>query len=178
MCGIVFATGCHHERVAPPNAGAGSFAFLEEPSFATPPEETSGKPNASGTKHFEDFRDADPINPLATPVYPARALAAKAGQAVVSVRITVDERGQVSDIAPSIVGFSTPGPFADDFYAAVEKALRHWRFTPAEIDQVESAWTPREISNRVVRTDKTETHFDVTFTFTASGGVISGAQKK
>lgn len=118
-----------------------------------------------------DYREARLNEPTVQPVYPPRALAARAGWATVGVRITVDGDGRVSDIAPSLLTLSTPGPFADDFQAAVEVAVRQWRFRPAEIIRLEKVETPDVTYNRVASRERVETHFDLAFTFTASGGV-------
>jgi len=105
------------------------------------------------------------------PVYPRRALAAKAGWATVGVKITVDSTGRVTDIRPSILTLSTPGPFAADFREAVELALRQWKFYPAENRKVKYVEADGTLFGLVTHADKVETEFDLSFTFTATGRV-------
>ena len=109
------------------------------------------------------FRDARPDLPLAVPIYPARALAAKAGRVIVGVRVIIDTTGQISSVAPSLRIFSTPGPFEDDFLEAVRAALRQWRFSPAYQERLEDD-----------KFEAIETYYDVAFTFTATGSVQVG----
>ncbi len=75
--------------------------------------------NAQTVKTGDYYREALSIMPLTTPVYPARALAAKAGMMVVGVRVTVDKDGRVSDVAPSLLAVSNPTKFDAEFQAAV-----------------------------------------------------------
>lgn len=121
---------------------------------------------------------AEPILPLATPVYPKAALAGHAGSALVGVRITVDFTGKVSEIAPSLLAFSTPGPFAEEFRAAAETAVAQWRFLPAEIRHLQPGKGPQENEYwTITQIDKTEMTFDVSFTFNATGEVLSAPLK-
>jgi outer membrane biosynthesis protein TonB len=152
--------------------GASSFAFVERPTG--PPQARTVTTDPVEQKPMEDYREARPVYPLINPVYPPRALKAKAGWATVGVRITVDPMGRVSDVAPSMLVFSTPGPFADDFRTAVETAVLQWRFLPAEIAKLEFVQAPTVSYNRIVGTQKVETQLDVVFNFTATGGVEIG----
>ena len=142
--------------------------FIEPPA-APPPKTGSGeiKEPVNHTLYVE----ARPIKPLALPIYPTKALTAKAGQAMVGVNVTVDTSGLVSDIRSSILTFSTPGPFAGDFRAAVETALRQWRFAPAESQETEPILGLDQPATRVTRSEKVEATFELSFTFTAAGGV-------
>lgn len=169
---LAAATGCRHASVESPGAGASSFAFVERPAGTPPARTVTTEPMEQ--KPFEEYREARPVYPLANPVYPARALKARAGRATVGVRITVDVTGRVSDVAPSMLVFSTPGPFADEFREAVESAVRQWRFRPAEIERLEFVQAPTVSYNRIVGTQKVETQLDVVFNFTATGGVETG----
>ena len=178
MCVTLALTGCRHAPIEPPQAGASSFVFVEAPSLSVPPASSNSTFEDSGQKKFEDFREAEPIYPLAAPIYPAKALAAKAGQATVSVRIKVDVRGRVSDVVPSLVGFTTPGRYAEDFREAVGEALRQWRFRSAVIEKVELVQTPQVSYSRVISSQKAETEFHLVFTFTSSGKVLGGAPGK
>jgi hypothetical protein len=118
---------------------------------------------------------ADAVLPLVLPIYPKAALAAKAGVATVGVKITVDANGRVSDVGPSLVAFSTPGPHATEFREAVEAAVAQWKFVPAEIRHLVPMKGGEKEFWAVTRTDKTEWTCDVVFTFNADGGVVSGA---
>ena len=159
-------TACRHAPT-PVAIGSSAVSFIEPP--AAPPKVGSGeiKEPVSRTLYVE----ARPIQPLALPIYPTKALAAKAGQATVGVNVTVDTSGQVTEIRSSILTFSTPGPFAGDFRTAVETALRQWRFAPAESQEIEPILGLDQPATRVTRSEKVETTFELSFTFTASGGV-------
>ncbi|HWA24933.1 MAG TPA: hypothetical protein VG734_04590 [Lacunisphaera sp.] len=104
------------------------------------------------------------------PVYPARALAAKAGATTVGVHLSVDEHGAITDIRASIWVVSFPGPFAEDFRAAVEAALRQWRFRPAETVEVEQVQQDGFTYARVAKREAVATEFDLAFDFTPDGG--------
>jgi TonB family protein len=164
--------GCRHAPVKATGTGASSFAFVERPAGPVTARTVTTEPVEQ--KPLEDYREARPVYPLANPVYPARALKAKAGRATVGVRITVDATGRVSDVAPSMLVLSTPGPWADDFRAAVETAVQQWRFRPAEIEKIEFVITPTVSYSRILSTQKVEAQLDVAFNFTATGGVELG----
>ena len=159
-------TACRHAPT-PVTTGGSAVTFIEPP--APPAKAGSGeiKEPVSRTLYVE----ARPIKPLILPIYPAKALAAKAGQATVGVNVTVDTSGLVSDIRSSILTFSTPGPFAGDFRAAVETALHQWRFAPAESQEIEPILGLDQPASRVTRSEKVETTLELSFTFTATGGV-------
>lgn len=153
----------------PALTGRSSVVFVEPP--AAPPPKAGATASAKESKFTDQFREARPIEPLATPVYPPRALKAKAGWATVGVKVTVDVNGRVSEVVPSMVAISTPGPFADDFLEAVRVALKQWRFRPARIEHVETVQSAQATYNRVASSENIEAQFDLSFTFTASGGV-------
>lgn len=165
-------TGCRHAPVEAAGAGASSFAFVERPAAPPPARTVTTEPVEQ--RLLEEYREARPVYPLANPVYPPRALKARAGRATVGVRITVDVTGRVSDVAPSMLVFSTPGPFSDEFREAVEAAVRQWRFRPAEIEKIEFVQTPALSYSRIVGRQKVEAQLDVAFNFTATGGVELG----
>ncbi len=122
---------------------------------------------------------AEPVLPLAKPVYPAAVLRRQRVPALIGVRITVDVTGRVSDVSPSLKALTMPGPFVAEFQAAVEATVAQWRFTPAEKRHlVPGRGGPMKDDYWVVkRAEKTEAVFDVAFTFTAAGDVISGDVK-
>jgi len=174
---ILAAAGCRHVPQDPPSVGRSSFAFVEALPAASPKNAVVREGKAARTP--DDFREATPIYPLLNPVYPAKALSKQGGLATVGVRVTVDAGGRVTDVGPSMLVFSTPGPIADDFMAAVRVAVLQWRFRPAETEQIEWVRPPgMEPYSRVLSTEKTETHFDLAFTFTATGKVLGGADGK
>lgn len=168
---IVLLGGCQNRPPEATATGASSFAFVERP-VAPPARTVTTEPVEQ--KPVEEYREARPVYPLAHPVYPPRALKARAGRVTVGVRLTVDAAGRVSDVAPSMLVFSTPGPFADDFRAAAETAVRQWRFRPAEIERIEFVQTPTVSYSRVLGRQKVEAQLDVAFNFTAAGGVEMG----
>ena len=169
-CVIALLAGC---RAVPPDTGSSAFAFVDAPP-APPPKPNAARPVAVAPSG-EEFREATPFGKLAQPVYPPKALAAKAGLVVVGVRITVDTNGRVTDVGSSLVAFSTPGPWAQDFFAAVEAAVRQWRFRPAAIERNEYVQVPGlQPYSRLLSSENVETHFDLSFTFTESGAVRTG----
>jgi hypothetical protein len=167
----VFAVGGCQRGPSP--TGSSGFVFVDSPRApAGPTKAVAGE--AKYPKISEDFQEAVEIGPLASPIYPRNALAAKTGRVTVGVRITVDASGRVSDVGTSMVTLSTPGPFADDFFTAVNTAVRQWRFRPAEVQRIERVEAPGlEPFSRILSREKVETHFDLAFTFTAADGVES-----
>jgi hypothetical protein len=161
----------------PPDAGVSSFRFVDEPPAA--PQKGKVTEGSNGPIVEEHFIDALPIPPLAMPVYPPPALAAKAGLVTIGVKISVDTDGRVSDVSPSLLTFSTPTRYSDEFDEAVRVAVVQWRFHPAQrytmrIFRTEEGGGPPKELHR----ENTETYFDLAFTFTASGKVLSGTSIK
>jgi len=171
---VLVTSGCR-QMVVPADTAGSSFAFVDGPEAAAVRAPMAAEEVRSG----DYFTDARPIEPLAMPVYPARALAAKAGRTMIGVRITVDATGRVSDVGPSILAVSIPTRFDEDFQAAVRAAVRQWRFRPAQSYHVEVTKTAGgEPDIQVTRRENAETYFDVSFTFTAAGTVLGGAPGK
>ncbi|HVS54319.1 MAG TPA: hypothetical protein VHD62_18330 [Opitutaceae bacterium] len=172
---VALCGGCRHVAVAPvPIEGRSSFKFIEP---AAPEPEKRGA-SEGPRQPVNALVPPEPIEPLATPVYPSIARGATSLIMMVGVRITVGPDGRVADIAPSFVAMSTPGPFAAEFRQAVDAAVRQWRFLPAEIRHLEPAKTRegQPIWN-VTRTEKTEAPLDVMFTFSPSGEVGTALPK-
>lgn len=167
---LLVSTGCRH-RTETGDTGSSSVRFIEEPSAPA-----SGSAQVADVPPSGDyFKEAQPIAPLALPAYPPRALAAKAGLAIVTVRVFVDAKGRITDIGPSPLGFSTPGPFAGDFAKAVQAALSQWRFQPAQRYHLEIFRNARGgVDNKESGRMDTETYLDMSFTFTAAGRVVRG----
>lgn len=173
----LFTAGCRHLPTPPPDAGTSSFAFVDPPPV--PPRKATMAEPSNGPILEEHYVEAEPIPPLATPVYPAHALAAHAGLVTIGVKISVDIDGRVSHVSPSLLTFSTPTRYSEEFEEAVRVAVMRWRFNPAQrytlriFRTEEGGGPPREIHR-----ENTETYFDLAFTFTASGTVLSGSAGK
>lgn len=167
-CGSV--VGCRHAPPGPPDTGTSSFAFIEPP-VAAPRASAAAEPREPVS--MEQYEEASPIPPLATPVYPAKALAAKVGRVTVGVKITVDVTGRVSEIGPSLRAVSIPNRFEEDFQDAVRAAVAQWRFHPALSYRIEHAPMPDGSTyQRMTDRRRVETTFDLAFTFTATGAVL------
>jgi hypothetical protein len=172
VAGIFFGGGtvsCRHARVTEIE-GRSAFKFVQPPP--PPGSKTPGELAVGDLS--QRYVPAKPLGRLVPPVYPAPALGRMTGPAVVGVRITVDVNGRVSDVATSFAHYSTPGPFASEFRAAVETALAGWRFEPAEILHLETASDPIGDFQRVKSREKVEAFAEVVFTFTATGKVDVG----
>jgi hypothetical protein len=169
IAGVVVLTGCRH-AATPEEKGHSSFAFVDQP--VGPPPESKGEP-VQLTEHSQ-WREATLQEPSVLPVYPAKALKAKAGRNTVGVHIIVDPQGTVREIRMSMLVFSTPGPFAGDFRDAVELALRQWRFNPARTEAFEIIHDGEATSMRMKGSENVETEFDLAFTFQPDGTVRQG----
>lgn len=168
---ITTAAGCRHPP-GPAAAGTSAFRFVDPP----PAPPSTGKSHvAPEPMQRRQYHEARPIEPLVLPVYPARALAAKVGATTVGVHVSVDEQGAITDIRSSIWVVSLPGPFSEDFRAAVDTALRQWRFQPAEAIELEHVEQDGFTYARVLKREKVPTEFDLAFDF-APEGVTARAQ--
>lgn len=162
--------GCQHVAQPPhPAAGRSSFSFYEAPA----PTGRKAELNLATEKESLDVLvAARPCEPLAAPIYPPAAWREKAGSAIVGVRIEVDANGKVAEVGPSLVCFSTPGPHLAAFRVAVEAAVTQWSFTPAKHCRLERVPLPDgSVYWRNGGEERTETSFDVSFTFSAEGEV-------
>lgn len=123
--------------------------------------------------------DAQPIEPLAKPVYPGVARGAKLGVVTVAVRITIDTEGRVVGVMPSLSHLALPSRFSREFQEAVEAALAQWRFTPSEVKHMEEApGAEGGTYLRLARREKIEAKGEVIFTFSDDGAVWSGLRAK
>ncbi len=112
----------HQVSVAvPPEVSHGevSFKFLAG-------KDSGGKQDSRGWEYHPPLL----MGEAGMPSYPERPLATRFGSAVVIVKIVINSAGEVTDVRPE--PGSTTGPFAVDFFHAVETALRKWRFTRPE----------------------------------------------
>jgi outer membrane biosynthesis protein TonB len=160
----------------PAETGSSSFVVVEQPR---PPPPISSSEETVEPVNRANYREAQAIHPLVMPIYPPKALVAKAGAATVGVRVTVDLHGAVTDIRPSMLAISvTPSKFADEFRDAVELAVRQWKFEPARVHDLERLTEGEFTYDRVTRTEMIEAEFDLAFTFTTEGKVEAGEAGK
>jgi hypothetical protein len=174
LLGLSGVTACHHAPSVE-SPGRASFKFIEEPRRPSPPAKEA---DIEVTLAHERFVPAEAVLPLTTPIYPQIATKDRAGWTTISVQVIIDSQGRVVDIGPSRFGFSTPSAFALEFAAAIDAAVRQWKFRPAEVRHVQ----PVALKNgqtifKVVRIERVETTFDVSFTFTAAGEVIPSSSR-
>ncbi len=160
------------------SATAASCAHVAQPPPAPPPDPTRGgvalrfivDPKAEPPKltEHQEFLAPKIHGAPAMPAYPRDALAAKSGGTVV-VRITIDTEGAVALVEDSPVMASTEGPFATAFRAAADKAIRSWRFSPGEIQQLEDGkdldGDGKPDYTVLVRSDRVPVIYDVRFDF-------------
>lgn len=172
---LLALAGCRHAPAESPATGASSFTFVEAGRAAAADQVIVGDVGEpSAAKYSENYSPAFPLKPMVLPVYPPRALAARAGAATVGVRLKLDAAGRVTEVGPSLLVYSTPGPFSEDFLEAVKVAVLQWRFRPATIEQIERVQTPEVTYNRIARSETVEAQVDLAFNFTATGGVETG----
>jgi len=156
--------GCarHPPQTLPPTpSGEVAYRFIQDP------DSRAARP-APGT-----FFEPSPRSELLLPQFPPAALEANADPAHVVVRILIDTDGRISDVLDSPVETSSPGPFAREFRDTTLRALRHWRFNPGWIQEVEESdldgdGTPDY--RRVIHFDVVPVFYDVRFDFAIVGG--------
>jgi len=167
---VIFTAACHTVPSLPPQ-GQSSFSVVIPP---TPPM-AAGVSTAEEPPDRRRFVDAAPIPPLGLPTYPADALAADAGWVVVGVRITIDEHGRVAEVRQSPVSMTTPSAYADSFWAAVETAVRQWRFCPAQYREEHRRTVDGHTAWELTGVEQTPSTSDLSFNFTATGQVLPGS---
>jgi hypothetical protein len=168
--------GCAHDVTSARPAGNSSFTFVDAPAPGGRRSEVS---LATEKEPLTVFVEARLVDPVAKAVYPREALSARADTALVGVRITIDVDGRVTDVGESFVSFSTPGPFAREFRAAVEAAVAQWKFTPAKRRHLE----PVRLDEggffwRNAGEEKIESELNVAFTFGAGGEISTQPARK
>jgi hypothetical protein len=167
--------GCRH---ASTGVGEGVSSFQFGPA-AVPLEKTQAKVSMGISTSRDVLVDAQPIEPLAKPVYPKIARAAKLGVVTVAVQITIDAEGRVANVTPSLSQLAMPRRFSREFEDAVEAALAQWRFTPSELRHMEEApGAEGGTYLRLARREKIEAKGEVVFTFNDTGEVWSGLRGK
>lgn len=173
----LLVAGCHHRGRPETITGQSSFRFVDPPPAK--PRMTAMATPADEPLVEDHFIDAVAIPPLAVPVFPKNALVAKAGLVTIGVRVNVDTEGRVINVGPSMLTFSTPSPYAREFEAAVCAAVMTWHFQPAYryslrvFRNSEGGAAPQESAR-----EKTETYFDLSFTFTSGGKVVMGSRRE
>lgn len=131
---------------------------------------TDSAPAAEGI----ELLPASPIGALTLPEYPSEALEGPAGKATVTLRFVIDSEGRVTDVGPSLKAPSSAGPCAAAFRAAAERAVRTWKFTPAQRQRVQPG---KDLSGdgkpdylRVLRSECISVYMDVSFDFEPVAG--------
>jgi len=158
---IIILTGC---QTRTSQTGRSRFQVLEP----------VGTPPASSDKHVvESDRLIDYVpghirRPFAQPTYPPSALAAHAGNYEVTVAITIDETGRVSDVVRSLRGLNLPSPYADEFFEAVKTTVSGWKFEPSHQVYYERGANGER---NYLRTEAISEMAEIKFTFEASGTV-------
>ena len=163
--------GCRHATLpvsTAPAEGHSSFEFVTPPPPPASPEAKAGKAEMPMDDLYVPPR---PEGSLATPVYPAVALAAKEGPVTMGVRIVVGVDGRVSEVGRSLLAFSTPTRFDAEFLAAVESAVAQWSFRPAEVRHFQAVTNREGTYRSMTGSEKTEWALHVAFAFNATGGV-------
>jgi hypothetical protein len=161
-----FAISCAHP------AKNVSFKFVER---AAGPAETVDGDKYKITRGETVFVDARPIEPLATPLYPAGSPEPNAVPVTIVVKFVVGADGRVEEIGRSIADFSVPTPFSGECFEAVKDALAQWRFEPAQIAVVKPQANGRPL---IVSSTPTERRFEIAVTFSASGRVVPDFSKR
>jgi outer membrane biosynthesis protein TonB len=135
---------------------------------ATPQSGRNAKGEISIGSTFVNQIPPSFIGQLTSPVYPASALAAHAGECVVFVTITIGVDGTVSEVRPSWQRMYIPSRFSDTFLEAIKEAVGNWRFQPARNVYWEKQ-TDGEL--KYISNETLAAQTDVKFTFEASGVV-------
>jgi hypothetical protein len=135
--------------------------------IASPQAGTSKRAEASPDIAVDDIPPSL-IGELTKPIYPADALAARVGECVVYVTITIDGQGRVSEVVPSWDRLNIPNRYSEEFLAAVRLAVQSWRFEPARLVYWERKGTG---DNRYLYAEIVTAKTDIKFTFEATGTV-------
>jgi hypothetical protein len=170
---LAFA-GCSHPAgpgfSEAPRYGTSSVTFVDREPAQVPASAEDIKITRSST----GFVKAVPVEPLALPAYPARALAAHVGTVTVTATIRIAKDGRVISVAPSFLGFSTPTKFDSDFFGTVEKAAMTWEFQPAWTVPLEPGKDGKPVFGEP---EAAESTLDAVLTFSGSGFVTSSVGK-
>lgn len=119
--------GCRHAPASV--SGSGSFEILGSPANVAAPS-----PPAEIVEQTDIRIDYIPVRACGTlpqPEYPAAALAGGGADCTLFVTFTVDEHGQVADVAPSWNRITLESPFLPQFVEAARAAVTAWELAPA-----------------------------------------------
>jgi hypothetical protein len=138
-------------------SGEATFTTLVDPADT---------PNLPKSQSFQWARAQGPLN---MPVYPPNALESKVGPVTVAVRIVIDVDGKVAAIIDSPFKLSSTGPFAAEFRASAEEAIRSWSFEPGEIQTLEDGkdldGDGKPDYQIIISRQRVRTHVDIVFDF-------------
>jgi hypothetical protein len=162
----LFAFGCGH------SAKSVSFKFVAPAAGAAGTLEAEKYEITQGETVFVDAR---PIEPLATPVYPAGSRKRGADAVTIVVKIVVGADGRVEEIGKSIADLSVPTSFSQECFEAVTEAIAQWRFEPARLAVVKSQANGRPL---IISSTPTERRFEIAVTFSSSGRVVPDFSKR
>jgi len=160
-------TGCSRRQaqIAEPvvvEDGVASMKFITGPRADVPED--------------QELQPPRPMGELALPEYPSAALAGHAADSIVYLRFVISKTGEVAKIRDIPDTVSTEGSFAVEFRMAAEKAVRSWKFQPAQWQWLEDG---KDLNgdgapdfSRVVKSERVRVYLDVRFDFRIAGGWI------
>ena len=146
--------------------GRSSFEIVQPPAGFGLQSQSKAKAEVSATRI--EFVEPSALGALTPPIYPASALAARAGERIVFLTFTIDESGNVRDAHRTIDRLHLPDRFAEEFLVAAVSAVERWKFRPGRRVYWEKDAAGED---RYVRAEKIERTIDVKFTFETSGKV-------
>jgi hypothetical protein len=165
-CTHTGATAPSQPSVSTPTPAASSPLGAREGEVAV---EFLADPDSPKPK-LDESQEFTPASPRFTPLpeYPPEALAGGGPSAVVAVRLVLEGGGvrEVKD-SPKLARYT--GPFASEFRAAVETAVRRWSFTSARIDTLGPA-RPDVPQRYLMATRYVPTYLDFAFRFNVVDG--------
>jgi hypothetical protein len=109
-----------------------------------------------------------PIPPLALPLYPHAAISANLRDIQLAAKLTINEAGQVADVAPSLARLPYTNAFHDAFFAAIDSAVRTWHFEPGQLAHV---FPMDDGSPMIDRSEPEVSTIILVFTFSQTGRV-------
>ncbi|HEX3728648.1 MAG TPA: hypothetical protein VHV47_02505 [Opitutaceae bacterium] len=163
MAGLLLfgtAEGCHQT-----GAGSASVSFIRPPGTDVPLQDAR---ELKLEAPMDAFVDAKPIEPLAMPRYPARALAARAGAVTVRADLTISVDGTATAVAPDPLDLSGLSQYRQDFFDAIRAAVQSWRFEPAAIERLEPSASGQPVVTGITPQERA---YVVEFKFSESGAV-------
>ncbi len=125
LVAVAFASGCASapERTTPPSGQVG----VSEVDSAIPAE------TRMTLAQNERFQAPLPMSGNALPDYPRELLTQRLAPQALCLRVSIDERGAVSDTLPVATGPDCPEieQVSPAFFESAQAAARTWRFDPA-----------------------------------------------